>query len=94
MNDTAKKPSPIVVETVEETNTASEIFANAVELFPAQMQQQQRTAQQRYPLQTGSWVNNVAPALATVVGTHSNTTKSNELPPLTQSQSKSKTKKG
>ena len=57
---------------------------------------QQRPAQ-RFPVQTGSWLNNATPALATVIGTNSNITAGNEtgrdkLPPLTKIQSKSKMK--
>ena len=57
---------------------------------------QQRPAQ-GFPVQTGSWLNNATPALATVIGTNSNTTTGNitgrdKLPPLTETQSKSKMK--
>ena len=57
----------------------------------------QQTPEQRFPVQTGSWLNNATPALATVIGTNSNTTTGNvtrrdELPPLTETQSKSKMK--
>ena len=58
----------------------------------------QQTPEQRFPVQTGSWLNNATPALATVIGTNSNrntgtATGRRELPPLTETQSKSKTKK-
>ena len=50
---------------------------------------------QRFLLQTGSWLNNATLALATVIGTDRNPTKGNqtdrvELPPLTETQCKSK----
>ena len=53
------------------------------------------TPTQRFPLQTGSWLNNATPTLAKVIGTNNNTTEDNEtgrveLPPLTETQCKSK----
>ena len=71
-----------------------EVFPTAEQLFPVRVQQ---IPAQRFPVQTGSWLNNATPALATVIGTNSNkntgnVTEKKQLPPLTETQSKSKMK--
>lgn len=62
---------PIVVETIDESYKPINVFTNAEELFPKQSNE---TTEQCFPLQTGSWLNNATPALATAIGINNNST--------------------
>ena len=81
----------IIVEAIEESCKPIKVFTNTEELF---LKQSHETSAQRFPLQTGSWLNNATPTLATVKGINNNNNTNNskadsvELPPLTETQCK------